>query len=89
MLQLLLTRTNQYKPELCRCGLSSDFVWGQVGVESKGVAKYCTLLNTHIWLCEEGGGKVNSNHIKILAFQLMIKNNFIDNIFLKAIPADY
>ncbi len=63
MLQLLLTRTNQNKPELCRCGLSPGFVWGQ---EWQNI-----LLNTQIWLCEEGG-KVNSNHIKIVAFQLMI-----------------
>jgi hypothetical protein len=32
MLQLLLTRTNQNKSELCRCGLSPGFVWGLVGV---------------------------------------------------------
>jgi hypothetical protein len=49
MFQLLSTRTNQNKQELCRCGLSSGFVWGQVGVEGKGVAN--TLLNTQIWLC--------------------------------------
>ncbi len=39
VLQLLLTRTNQ-ETRLCRCGLSPGFVWGQVGVEGKGVAKY-------------------------------------------------
>jgi hypothetical protein len=43
MLQLLLTRTNQNKPELCRGGLNPGFVWGQVGVEGKGVAKYSSL----------------------------------------------
>ncbi len=70
MLQLLLTRTNQNKPELCRCGLSPGFVWGQVGVEGKGVVKYSSL-HTDMAMCEEGG-KVNFNHIKILIFQLMM-----------------
>jgi hypothetical protein len=40
MLQLLLTRTNQNQSEQCRCGLSPGFVWGQVRVAGKGVAKY-------------------------------------------------
>jgi hypothetical protein len=30
MLQLLLTRTNQNKPELCFCGLSPGLMWGQL-----------------------------------------------------------
>jgi hypothetical protein len=57
MLQLLLTRTNQNKPELCRCGLSPSFVWGQVGVGGKGVAKYSSL-HIDIPMCEGGRGKI-------------------------------
>jgi hypothetical protein len=53
MLQLLLTRTNQSKSELCRCWLSPSFVWGQVGVGSKGVSKYSSL-DTDMALCEGG-----------------------------------
>ncbi len=85
MLQLLLTITNQYKPELCKCGLSPFFMWGQVGLEGKGVAN--TLLNTQIWLCEEGG-KVNSNHIKTFIFQLMMIMFYVNKKFIKDIPVD-
>ena len=53
MLQLLLTRSNQNQQELYRCGLSPGFVWCQVGVGGKGVAKYSSL-HIDMAMCEGG-----------------------------------
>ncbi len=38
-------------------------------------------------MCEEGG-KVNSNHIKILNFQLMMIMLYVNKKFVKDIPVD-
>ncbi len=82
VLQLLLTRTNQNKPEVCRCGVSPGFVWGQEVVEGKGVVKYSSL-HTDKAMCEEGGG-LNFNHIKILIFQLMMIMLYVNKKFVKS-----
>jgi hypothetical protein len=65
MLQLLLTRTNQ-----SNVAVGSVQVWcGARGRVGGYVAKYCS--EQEIWLCVgRVGWKINSNHTKILTFQL-------------------
>jgi hypothetical protein len=75
MLQLLLTRTNQNKPELCRCGLSPGFVWCQVGAGGKGVAKYSSL-HIDMAMCEGGD-------IKILSHKNLNFSTKDDNVIYK------
>jgi hypothetical protein len=63
----------------------SGFVWCQVGVEGKGVAKDSSK-HTYMAMFEEEG-KLHSNHIKALIFQLMMMLYLYIKIF-KDIPAD-
>ena len=84
MLQLLLTRTNQNKPELCRCGsvqVLCGVRWGW------GVRVWqSTLFNTHKWLYVRRvrrGEEVNSNHIKTFTFQPMVMMFYSNKRILK------
>jgi hypothetical protein len=87
LLQLLLTRTNQNKPELCSCRPIPGFVGRLSGEE--GRVWQSTIQNNrygYVW----GGGEVNSNRTKILTFHLktIIKIKFLKTV-LKDIPSDY